>query len=135
MDMLARGVPHLIIPDTADGTCFIMLSIDGILEELCINYRQFVEACMLMGSDYSAKSWTSIEPSRAFDMVRRGLSIDISGTILEGSHLLMGSHVGWDDLVSERQNTKWLAGVPPVEPDTLAALCRKHGWPVSWSSL
>jgi flap endonuclease-1 len=135
MDMLARGVPQLIIPDTADGTCFTVLSMNGILEELRINYRQFVEACMLMGSDYSAKSWTSIEPVRAFDMVRRGLSVDISGSILDGSHLLMGSHVGWDDLLSERQRAKWLAGVPAVEPDTLAALCRKHGWPPSWSAL
>ena len=135
MDMLARGVSHLIIPDTADGTCFTVLSIGGILEELRINYRQFVEACMLMGSDYSAKSWTSIEPNRAIDMVRRGLPVDISGSILDGSHLLMGSHVDWNDLLSERQRAKWLAGIPPVETDTLVALCRKHGWPLSWSAL
>ena len=135
MDMLARGVSHLIIPDTADGTCFTVLSIEGILEELRINYRQFVEACMLMGSDYSARGWTSIEPNRAFEMVRRGLPVDISGSIVAGSHLLMGAHVGWDDLLSERQRSKWLAGIPAVEPDTLVALCRKHGWPPSWSAL
>jgi 5'-3' exonuclease len=135
MDMLARGVPLLIIPDTADGTCFTALSMDGILAELAINYSQFVTACMLMGSDYSAKSWTSIEPVRAIEMVRRGIPVDISGSVVEGSHLLMGVHVGWDDLLSERQQAKWAAGVPPKEPETLAALCRTHGWPLGWAAL
>jgi 5'-3' exonuclease len=135
MDMLARGVGRLIIPDTADSTCFTVLCIDGILAELAINYSQFVAACMLMGSDYSAKNWTSIEPVRAIEMVRRGLSLDISGSVVEGSHLLMGSHVEWNDLLSERQQAKWAAGVPPKEPETLAALCRAHGWPLSWAAL
>jgi hypothetical protein len=135
MDMLARGVPQLIIPDTADGTCFTILNMEGILAELSINYRQFVEACMLMGSDYSARGWVSIEPVRAIDMVRRALPTDISGAVCDGSHLLMGFSVTWDDLLSERQRAKWIEGVPPVEPETLAALCTKYGWPPGWASL
>lgn len=135
MDMLARGVPQLIIPDTADGTCFTILNMEGILAELGINYRQFVEACMLMGSDYSARGWVSIEPVRAIDMVRRALPTDISGAVYDGSHLLMGFSVTWDDLLSERQRAKWIEGVPPVEPETLAALCTKYGWPPGWASL
>lgn len=135
MDMLARGVPQLIIPDTADGTCFTILNMEGILAELRINYRQFVEACMLMGSDYSARGWVSIEPVRAIEMVRRSLPTDISGAVYDGSQLLMGSSVTWEDLLSERQRAKWLEGVPPIEPDTLAALCTKYGWPPGWASL
>jgi hypothetical protein len=135
MDMLARGVPQLIIPDTADGTCFTILNMEGILAELSINYRQFVEACMLMGSDYSARGWVSIEPVRAIEMVRRSLPMDISGAVYDGSHLLMGFSVTWDDLLSERQRAKWIEGVPPVEPETLAALCTKYGWPPGWASL
>ena len=135
MDMLARGVPQLIIPDTADGTCFTILNMEGILAELSINYRQFVEACMLMGSDYSARGWVSIEPVRAIEMVRRALPTDISGAVYDGSHLLMGFSVTWEDLLSERQRAKWIEGVPPVEPETLAALCTKYGWPPGWASL
>lgn len=135
MDMLARGVPRLIIPDTADGTCFTILIMDDILAELAINYNQFVHACMLMGTDYTAKDWVSIEPVRAIEMVRRGPPLDTSGSVIDGSHQLMGRGVLWDDLLSERQRAKWAVGVPPVEPDTLTALCRKHGWPLSWSSL
>jgi 5'-3' exonuclease len=135
MDMLARGVSRLIIPDTADGTCFTILTIDSILAELGINYNQFVHACMMMGSDYTAKGWVSIEPVRAIEMARRSPPMDSSGSVVDGMHLLMGCGVQWDDLLSERQQAKWLAGVPPKEPETLAALCRAHGWPMGWSSL
>jgi len=136
MDMLARGVPLLIIPETTDATVLTEIRLSDVLTGLGLKQPQFVDACMLMGSDYSAKGWSSIEPKAAVEIARRGFdwaSFSSDCAVMEqGVALLNGYGVKWEDIVSEKQRAKWDAGRPPCEPATLTALASEHGWPADW---
>ena len=139
MDMLARGVPRLILPETNDATTLTEISLMGILSSLRLTYEQFVDACVLMGSDYTGKAWRSIEPRMAVEAAARGVvwtAMDVSGAVCDAlvtsAALLRGEGVTWEGLLSEKQRTKWNAGRPAVEPDTLKAMAEKGGWPVDW---
>lgn len=139
MDMLARGVPLLVVPETADASVLTGISTAAVLDGLRLTYTQFVDACMLMGSDYSGKGWHSMPPAAAVDAARRGVDwgvVDVSGavcdTMARGARLLRGEGIVWTALLGEKQLEKWAAGAPAREPDTLAALASAHGWPLDW---
>ena len=139
MDMLARGVPYLIVPETNDASVLTEICLGDVLSGIGLQYTQFVDACMLMGSDYSGKGWRSMEPKAAIEMARSGVQwaeIDISGSVCSvmerGVALLLGSGIQWEDIIGERQRAKWLLGQPTREPDTIATLAKSHGWPVDW---
>ena len=139
-DMLPRGVPFLINPETPDCTVITEIRLTDVLSGLGLTYPQFVDACMLMGSDYSGKAWRSVEPSAAVALARRGVdwsTMDVSGTRLSetmerGVDMLMGSGVRWADLLSEKQMAKWVSGATPCEPENVAAAVAANGWPSVW---
>lgn len=142
MDMLARGVPTLVVPETNDASVLTQILLGDVLAGLGLRYSQFVDACMLMGSDYSAPGWRSIDPRSAFEAARRGLDwsmVDASGSVCrtmeEGVARLMGASVTWDTIVSEKQRTKWSLGPPPKEPAALEEAVRANEWPVQWLSV
>jgi len=142
MDMLARGVPNLIVPETNDASVLTQILLGDVLAGLGLRYSQFVDACMLMGSDYSAPSWKSMDPRSAFEAARRGLDwsmVDASGTVCrtmeEGVSRLMGSSVTWDTIVSEKQRVKWALGAPPKEPAALEEAVKANEWPAQWLSI
>lgn len=139
MDMLARGVPLLVVPETADASVLTGITTAVVLDGLRLTYSQFVDACMLMGSDYSGKGWQSVMPAAAVDAARRGVdwgAIDVSGAVCDtmdrGARLLRGEGVAWPALLGEKQLEKWAAGPPPREPDALASIGAAHGWPGEW---
>ena len=140
-DMLPRGVPVLINPETPDCTVLTSLHLTDILTGLGLTYPQFVDACMLMGSDYSGRGWRSVEPSAAVALARRGVdwsAVDVSGSVCSamerGVDILMGAGVRWTDLLSEKQMAKWAGGAPPCEPENLATAVAANGWPATWLS-
>ena len=138
MDMFARDIPLLIIPETYDTTVLTQLRLADILTGLDLTQNQFVDACVLMGSDYSCKGWQPIEPKAAIAKAREGVVwtiVDPTGTMQKGCDLLSGRDIQWTDIVSEKQRAKWDQGVPVCEPETLAALVREHQWPVSWGTI
>lgn len=136
MDMLARGVPLLIIPETNDATVLTEIRLDAALTDLRLEYDQFVRACVLMGTDYMGSGWKTMEPRFAVESVRRSNSwMDVSGgtdRLDKAVELLRGEYVDWDTLLSESQHEKWIAGAPPREPENLEAMCIEHGWPKDW---
>jgi len=139
MDMLARGIPLLVVPETNDATVLTMIRLADILTGLSLKYTQFVDACMLMGSDYSGRGWRTVEPKVAVEMARRGVdwsTIDVSGSVCSamerGVALLSGAGVIWEDIVSEKQRAKWLLGRPLREPETVRSLATANGWPMDW---
>ena len=137
MDMLARGIPLLIIPETYDTTVLTQLRLVDILTGLDLTQNQFVDACVLMGSDYSCKGWQPIEPKTAIAKAREGVDwaiLDPTGTMQKGCDLLSGRDIQWTDIVSEKQRAKWDLGAPSCEPETLAALALENRWPVSWGA-
>jgi 5'-3' exonuclease len=131
MDMLARGVPTLIVPETDDATVLTEISLAQLLTGLHLSYNQFVDACMLMGSDYTAKGWRTLDPRSAVEAARRG-AIDISGSMSEGAALLRGEGTSWTAIVGEKQRAKWDLGTPPKEPENLAFFITENRWPSDW---
>ena len=135
MDMLARGVPLLIVPETTDASVLTEISLGEVLLGLGLRYEQFVNACMLMGSDYSSKKWVSIEPRQAVEMARRGFdwsTLDASGTMMSGIEILTGATAAWETILSPKQREKWAVGPPAREPENLAVLAKATGWPADW---
>jgi len=135
MDMLARGVPLLIVPETPDASVLTEIALGEVLLGLSLRYEQFVNACMLMGSDYSGKKWTSIEPRQAVEMARRGIdwsTMDASGSMISGIEILTGAAVTWETILSPKQREKWDAGPPAKEPENLTTVAKAAGWPVDW---
>jgi flap endonuclease-1 len=128
MDMLARGVPLLVIPETSDATVLVTMELSEILTGLALNYRQFVGACVLMGSDYAGKDWVSVAPKEAIARALAGVDDPAVG-------LLCGEGVVWEEIVSEKQRAKWDAGVPAREPETLVALASANSWPRDWCTV
>ena len=139
MDMLARGVSLLIVPETNDATVLTELRLDAILSDLCLRYDQFVRACVLMGTDYMGRDWKTMEPRFAVEAVRRSDSwMDVSGgyeRMEKAVEILRGESVKWEDLLSESQHEKWRAGAPLREPENLEAICNDHGWPSDWFNI
>lgn len=134
LDMLARGVPMLVIPETNDATIFTAIQTEEVLTGLGLTYTQFVNACMMMGSDYSGKAWRPMDPSSAIARARQGGWPDVSGGegLEPGAALLRGDGVQWETLLHERQLEKWNKGVPPVEMDALVELSKENMWPIEW---
>jgi flap endonuclease-1 len=131
MDMLARGVPLLVIPETPDATVLTEIHLDAVLRELRLSYRQFVDACVLMGTDYSPADMKTIEPRYAVEMIRRGEGIRVERAV----DILQGVDVHWEDLLSDTQQKKWIDGAPAVEPENLNIFCTTNGWPDEWFNI
>jgi hypothetical protein len=133
MDMLPRGVPLLVIPETADATVLTQIKLADVLVGLGLDYPQFVNACMLMGSDYSG-SW--LGPKEAVALAKKGFAWSAVGadpSVMEqGVALLSGTGVQWEEIVSEKQRAKWDLGRPPCEAETLTAFATSNGWPTDW---
>ena len=121
-DMLARGVPLLVTPETTDATILTRIRLTDVLDGFRLTYRQFVDACMLMGSDYSEGT---MEPREAIEAAR-------AGVIVPGVSLMTGDNVLWNDIVSPKQQEKFNAGAPPTEPETITTFAAANKWPPRW---
>jgi hypothetical protein len=134
MDMLARGVPLLIVPDTNDASVMTGITLASVLRGLGLTYDQFVEACVLMGCDYTGKDWRSWAPWVAVAAVASGAIRDISGgaMLIPAAAMLRGDRVVWEDVLTDGQRTKWAAGAPAVERENLYEFCQTKAWPVDW---
>lgn len=148
LDMLARGIPLLVVPESPDTTLLVGVSLEGVLGGLGLTYPQFVEACMLMGTDYTPRSCHRLAPPAAVEAAGRGIrwerfvSLEEYEQVSRGIRLLSGAagdgdedvSAIWNSLLSERQREKWAAGAPACEPEALAALRGSLGWPMDWVS-
>ncbi len=139
MDMLARGVACLIVPETDDTMILSQYYLADVLSGLHVTYEQFVEACMMMGTDYTPKSWRTVPPGLAISMVRGGVrwnpmqhGEEICRAMWAGVDLLAGVGVEWTALMGEKQYEKWAAGAPAKELENLQVWGMKNGWPSDW---
>jgi flap endonuclease-1 len=135
MDMLARGVECLVVPEVPDASVLTEFSLRGVLTGLRLTYRQFVDACALMGSDYSVAGGQRYEPAVAVEAARRGVW-DISGAEFDvGTGLLRGEGVTLEGLLAENQMEKWVAGAPARELAALTTFCEEEDWPAPWRTV
>ena len=132
MDMLARGIPRLVIPETADASVLTEIRLADVLAGFRLTYPQFVDACMMMGSDYSCKDWTPVDPAAAIAWAKKNVDwavVDSTGAMQQGVALLNGDGVLWEEIVNEKQRLKWDTGRKPCEPETLLTIA--VGWPAA----
>lgn len=142
-DLLARGVPRLIVPDVDDATVLSEISLATLLAAPAVRltYSQFVAACVLMGTDFGGgKTCKRLTPVEAIARVRSGAfgSPDVVNNSPEAK-ILLGIDETWETLASPGQREKWAtryggAGswVPVLESDTLASFAQRFGWPPNW---
>jgi flap endonuclease-1 len=133
MDMLARGVPLLVVPETHDCSVLTAIRTAVVLSGLGLTQEMFVDACVLMGSDYAGKGSQPMDPKAAIAMAQKG--VDWTMYDPKGRDLLLGSNIQWTEIVSEKQRAKWDLGAPPHEKETLAELVTLHRWPATWCTI
>lgn len=131
MDMLARGVPRLVMPETPDCSVLTEVSLSDVLRALNVTYDQFVTACQLMGSDYTPAGWRTAPPAEALAAVRAA-DFMLDPALIEGFQLLRGEGATLETLLSAKQLARWLAGWGESEPAALAEAAAAHGWPRDW---
>ena len=139
MDMLARGVSCLIVPETDDAMSLSQYSLLDVLKAIGLTHEQFVTACMMMGTDYTPRAWRTIPPGLAISTVRGGQcwnpaqhGEEICAAMEAGAKLLMGVDVEWVNLMGEKQYEKWATGAPVKEPENLVMWASQNRWPPDW---
>lgn len=134
-DMLSRGVPVMLVPDTPDATVWSQFELSTVLAALRLTYDQFVAACTLMGSDYMprpAGMSVGLAIERARSLGAEGALEDVSGGAATAA-LLRGDGVEWGPvLLDEKQLEKWLSGAPAREVDVMDRLFVENMWPLDW---
>jgi len=133
-DMLARGVPIMVVPETPDATVWSQIELPTVLGALRLTYDQFAAACTLMGSDYMPRP-AGMSVGLAIERARSlGVSAleDVSGA-MAAMTLLRGDDMTWGpSLLDERQLEKWAAGALAREPEAMDAHFVEKRWPGDW---
>jgi 5'-3' exonuclease len=132
MDMLPRGIPLLVIPETPDAATLSVIHTPSVLQALGLTAEQFAMACVMMGCDYTSPEWRTVKPATAVEMVRKGGHFGDHIKLKEAVGILLGTTATWEDLVAEVQRTKWDAGAPPKEPEALLRYVKENEWPLDW---
>ena len=121
MDLLARGVHTLLVPERmgapGDTTGWIAYELNNILHHAGLTYLQFLEMCVLMGSDYTNKAKSLPFKQSYFTIKYKGNlhkaleSIQIKDCLPydRAIDMLNGRNETVEDLMSEKQWIKWSA--------------------------
>lgn len=129
MDMLARGIQRLIVPETQDASVLTEILLEPILKRLGLTVDQFVAACVYMGSDYTPADYRTVPAPFAVEKART-VPLDPVGLGARTSLLGIGQTV--DGLLPDQQKAKWAAGWPAAEVATIDAFRQAEGWPMDW---
>ena len=132
LDMLARGVEDLFVPDLwampGDADGWMAYNLPSILTQVQLSYDQFVEMCVLMGSDYNVGQRTLPYRSAYWAIKYRGellktlevLGVNDETPYYDAIKRLKGHFETEETLMGEKQWSK-LHGPPPIiECDSLA---------------
>lgn len=131
LDLLARGVETLLVPGPfalpGDSDGWIQYSLKDICTSIGFTYEQFVEMCVLMGTDYTIGHKTLPYKSSYWAIKYRGKLSETLNTMYVTNHepylvakaRLMGEHYSKDTLMNEKQWEKWYSGPPTREIETL----------------
>lgn len=128
MDFLARGCETLLVPYKTNWHEY---TLSKILSESKLTYDQFVDLCVLLGTDYNPTI-----PSLSYQRIYWSL---VAGTLTlseilakEGIRndflwhrarkLLLGQNDSWNSLLSEKQREKWNSGIPNTEWESCLTL-------------
>ena len=119
MDLLARGVHTLLVPERmgvpGDTSGWIAYELTSILECAGLAYLQFLDMCVLMGSDYTNKAKSLPFKTSYFTIKYKGNlhkaleSIQIKDFLPydRAIDMLNGRNETVEELMSEKQWMKW----------------------------
>jgi flap endonuclease-1 len=131
LDLLTRGVHQLLVPQTwsmpGDADGWVLHDLPAILHKVSFTYDQFVEMCVLMGSDYTVGLRSLPYKSAYWAIKYRGellktlevLGVPDETPYVEAGRRLKGLCETEESLMGEKQWTKLKAGAPPLEPASL----------------
>lgn len=124
MDMLPRGVEHLIMMNEAGE--WIMYTLSTILTNIHLTMPQFRNMCVLMGTDYT-KAVRYVSPRTAYNAVQRTASIrevwtgllqkeDDIPLLERAKEMVEGCTDTLETLISEKEKVRWEGPSPSIEP-------------------
>ena len=133
-DLLARGVETLLVPEfyalPGDKSGWAQYSLSCILKTVNFQYEQFLEMCVIMGSDYNAgqkvlpykSAYWSIKFGGSFDKTLVKMKADDIGVYHTALNMLRGEGETKEKLMGEKQWEKWANTMPACEPEVLDVL-------------
>jgi flap endonuclease-1 len=131
LDLLARGVEQLLVPDhyalPGDTDGWIQYNLSAILDSSHLSYEQFLEMCVLMGCDYTVghkslpykSAYWAIRYRGALQSTLNVLHVTDSSVYDEAIERLRGTYDTPESLMGEKQWEKWTIGAPPKEQSAL----------------
>lgn len=136
-DMLARGIPLLLVPETyalpGDTSGWCSYNLESITKAVQLTYDQFLEMCVLMGCDYLTD--VLILPYKTAywaikyrgDMYKTLTAYNIVDTTpyTKAKSILVGDEETLESLMGEKQWEKWSKSISEplkAEPETLHKL-------------
>lgn len=131
LDLLARGVEHLLVPDSfafpGQSSGWTYYSLSNILKTVNFTYTQFLEMCVIMGSDYTVglkslqyrSAYWSIKYMGTLDAAAKSLGITALEPYKIAYAILNGENDTPEKLMGEKQWDKWSAGKPVSELESL----------------
>lgn len=134
-DLLARGVETLLVPEfyalPGDKSGWAQYNLSSMLKAVMFDYEQFLEMCVLMGSDYTTghtlpykSAFWSIKYGGSFDKALQKMGITAASKSAYHTALDMLRGVGEtkDKLMGEKQWEKLEKQTLDCELDTLNVL-------------
>ncbi len=128
MDFLARGCNSLIVPYK---TLYQFYSLPTILTQSRLTYGQFVDMCVLLGTDYNPTIptlsyqriyWSILIGNLTISEILTKEGIRNNSLWLQARDILLGHDENWYTILSEKQREKWIKGSPAVEAEFCASL-------------
>jgi len=119
MDLLARGVNNLLVPKglavIGDNNEWVSYNLKSILKEAGITYSQFLEMCILMGSDYTnhklslrfIESYNVIKYKGSLIHFLKSMNVKDTSLYERALNILKGTYDKIEDLLNEKQLIKW----------------------------
>lgn len=138
MDLLARGVQTLLVPDTyalpGDASGWSTYRLDDLLTTTGLTYSQFVEMCVLMGCDYTVGqkslpyriAYWSIRYGKGFEHTLRKHGVVDMQPYERAIELLCGVQDTREELMGAKQWEKLEMFAPSCEIETLETLKTTH---------
>jgi flap endonuclease-1 len=130
-DLLARGVETLLVPDSnaipGEFGTWKQYTLSTILKNAALSYNQFVEMCVLMGSDYTAylpsipykTAYWTVKYNGSLEYTLARYNINDYKPYIRAKNILIGSDDTEDQLMNSKQWEKWHGEHPQVEYETL----------------
>jgi flap endonuclease-1 len=133
-DLLARGVETLLVPEffalPGDSSGWAQYNLSSILQSVQFQYDQFLEMCVLMGSDYTTSkrilpyksAFWAIKFGKSFQDALNKLDVPDTTAFHKAFEMLRGEEETKEKLMGDKQWEKMATYKPACEPEFLHLL-------------